>query len=84
LNRQALLTIDEDIGQARHYKFPSAHCGPTATHLGELVQTFAGCPDRLGNSVRGLGIIGGDVFKHDAQVFCGGYRPYWHLTPRIY
>jgi hypothetical protein len=33
--------------------------------------------------VRGLCIIGGDVFKHDAQVFCGGYRPSGHLTPRI-
>ena len=83
MDRQALLTIDEDIGQTRHYKFPSAHSGPTATHLGELVQALAGCPDRLGNSVRGLCIIGGDVFKHDAQVFCGGYRPSGHLTPRI-
>jgi len=83
LDRQALLSIDEDIGQTRHYKFPSARSGSIATHLGELVQALAGCPDRLGNSVRGLGIIGGDVFKHDAQIFCGGYRPSEHLTPRI-
>ena len=83
MDRKALLTIDEDIGQARHYKFPSAHCAPTAAHLGKLVQTFAGCPDRLGNPVGGLGIIGGDVFKYDAQVFCGGYRPSGHFTPRI-
>jgi hypothetical protein len=33
--------------------------------------------------VGGLGIIGGDVFKYDAQVFYGGYRPSGHLTPRI-
>lgn len=83
MDRKALLTIDEDIGQARHHKFASAHCGPTANHLGELIQTFAGCPNRLGNSVRGLGIIGGDVFKYDAQVFCGGHSPPGHLTPRI-
>jgi len=64
LDRRALLAIDEDIGQSRHYKFPSAHCGTTATHLGELVQALAGCPDRLGNSLGGFGNIGGDVLKH--------------------
>lgn len=83
MDRKALLTIDEDIGQTRHSKFPSAHCGSTATHLGELVQALAGCPDRLGNSMGGLGIIGGDVFKHAAQVFHGKCRPLGHLTPRI-
>jgi len=66
LDRQALLTIDEDIGQSRHCKFPSPHSGSTATHLGELVQALAGCPDRLSNAMGGLCIIGGDVVEHAA------------------
>ena len=83
MDRQAVLTVDEDIGQTGNHQFPSVCFGPTATHLGELVQAFTGCPDRLGNPMGGLGIIGSDEVEHAAQVLYCGQSPSGHLTPRI-
>lgn len=83
LNRQTLITINQDIGQTRHYQLPSARSGSTAPHPGELIQAFRGCPNRLGNPLGGLGIIGSNVFEYAAQVLQGERRPPGHPRPRI-
>ena len=83
MDRQALPTVDKDIGQSWHDKFPSTRYGSTAAHLRELIQPFAGCADRLGNSLGDLGSIGGDVFKNTVQVVRSEFCPSGHFTPHI-